>query len=188
MLGSWDDAISYNKKVLQQFPKNIAALNRLARAYCEKGDLKRARKAYKKVLSIDQYNPIATRNLKRISDNNLGETREVAENSPCSNIFLEEPGKTKIVSVVRLTSAEKLATIDCGDQVFLTTRNHYVVVAGKNDLHLGSLPEDISQKLIMRIQGGNRYLAFVKAVEKNKLEIMVREVYRSPRFQKCPSL
>ncbi|HUS60298.1 MAG TPA: hypothetical protein VMX76_02870 [Nevskiaceae bacterium] len=184
--GAWQKAIDLNNKILKKNVKNIPALNRLARACWETGNLASTKKIYQKVLKFDQCNPIATKNLKRLANRGKSSTAK-SKKLPSSEVFLEEPRKTKLVQVIRLTSPQRLAEIDSGDEVFLVPKKRFITVANQNDVHLGSLPEDLSQRLIPLIRGGNHYKAFVKKVEYNKLEILIREISRSQRFKNLPS-
>lgn len=184
--GAWQKAIEINSKILKKEPQNIAALNRLARAYWETGDLTVSKKIYQKVLKLDQSNPIALKNLKRLTDKGK-KSRAESKKLPAAEIFLEEPRKTKVVQVTRLTSPQRLAEIDSGDEVILVPKKRFIAVTHQNGVHLGSLPEDISLRLIPFIKGGNRYEAFVKKVDRHNLEILIREISRGHRFKDLPS-
>lgn len=185
--GAWKKAIEFNQKILKLEPQNIPALNRLARAFLEAGNLATTEKIYQKVLKIDQYNPIALKNLKRLTGKNK-QTSSAKEKKPVlAEVFLEEPRKTKIVRLVRLTSAQRLAEIDSGDEVKLVPKKRLVGIISENEIYLGCLPEDLSQRLTTFINGGNRYRAFVKTVERNLLEILIKETHRSSRFKNRPS-
>jgi len=184
--GTWQKAIELNQKILKNNPQNIPALNRLARAFGETGNLILAKKIYQKVLTIDKYNPIATKNLKRLADKRKkipGGTKQL----PSAEVFLEEPRKTKVVRVIRLTSPQILAEIDSGDKVVLTAKKRFIAVNRPDGIHLGCLPEDLSQRLSLFIRGGNRYEAFVKNVDRQHLEILIREISRGQRYQNSPS-
>ena len=73
--GSWKIAVDLNQKLIKNEPKNVGALNRLARAYWELGKASEAQKTYRKVLALDPYNSIATKNLQR-----LGKKRKKGRN------------------------------------------------------------------------------------------------------------
>ncbi len=60
----WPEAIKLNLTLLKENPENVEALNRLARAYKENGEIKLSQKTYRKVLTLDHFNPIAQKNLK----------------------------------------------------------------------------------------------------------------------------
>jgi len=59
--GQWREAVAVNKKLIEAFPNDVEAHNRLGRAYMELGDFAEAGAAYRKTLEIDQYNGIARR-------------------------------------------------------------------------------------------------------------------------------
>ncbi|MFH2019359.1 MAG: tetratricopeptide repeat protein, partial [bacterium] len=59
----WEIAIELNSLILKDEPNNIAALNRLARAYTELNQKESAKTVYNKVLTLDKYNQIALKNL-----------------------------------------------------------------------------------------------------------------------------
>ena len=184
--GAWQTAIDLNKKILKRSTKNIGALNRLARAFLQVGNLTATKKTYQRVLKIDQHNPIALKNLKRLTGKNnhvgLSKIKPVTKEA-----FLEEPRKTKVIQLVRLTSAQQLADVDNGDEVFLVPKKRFVGVVSQSKVHLGCLPEDISRRLLAFMNGGNQYAAFVKIVGRSSIEILVKETFRSKRFRNRPS-
>lgn len=188
MKDAWDQAIELNQKILKLEPKNIAALNRLARGFWEKGNFALAKKTYRQVLTVDRYNPIASKNLKRLADQEKAETkREVKKKTAEKAIFLEEPGKTKVVKLVRLASPEVLSEFDSADEVLLSPKKHIISVNSTNGTYLGTIPDDLSHRLLRFIKGGNQYQAFVKAIDRQNLEIFIRETKRTPKFRNLPS-
>lgn len=187
LTGAWKKAIELNKRILKAEPQNIAALNRLARAFLENDNPATAKKTYQKVLKIDQYNPIALKNLKRLPGKKTQTSKKNEKKSVSAVAFLEEPRKTKIVSLVRLASAQQLAEIDSGDEVLLTPKKRFIAATNQNHTYLGALPEDLSQRLIAFFKGGNRYQAFVKSIDRNHLEVIIKEIHRAARFKNRPS-
>jgi len=63
MMGRWDDAAAANERILEMFPDDIRARNRLGKAYLELGRLQDAATAYEKNLQKEPSNPIARRKL-----------------------------------------------------------------------------------------------------------------------------
>lgn len=187
LIGVWEEAIKLNQKILQYQPKNIPALNRLGRAFWKKGNLAEARKTYSQTLKIDRYHPIASKNLKRLND--LGRIKKATPKKapPLSEAFLEEPGKTKTVKLTRLADSKVLSELDSGDLIKLVPKKRTVSIVREDGIYLGSLPEDLSLRLLRLIKGGNRYQAFVQSVNRQHLEIFIREVFRSPRLKNLPS-
>jgi len=185
---NWEKAAELNKKILKENPKNIPALNRLGKAFWEMNKTEEANKIYKKVIKIDRFNPIANKNLKRLtktkkkSRNNLKQVFLSSE-----RVFLEEPGKTKIIRLTRLASPSVLAQQDSGDPVLLIVKKRLICVADSEQNYLGALPEDLSQRMIKFINGGNQYQAFIKSADRQKLEVFLKEVFRSKKFLTTPS-
>ena len=183
--GSWEQAVDLNRQLIKENPKNIAALNRLARAYWELGKISQAQKTYRKVLTFDPYNSIATKNLQRLVKKRK-KSKQKKIDYP-SNLFLEEPGKTKTIKLIRLASAEVLSELSNGQPVKLEPKKRAISVTTEDKVYLGTIPDDLSLRLIIFIKGGNRYQDFIKAIDRQNLEIFVREVFRSKRFRNLPS-
>lgn len=60
-------AIAINEAIVSQVPQDIAALNRLGRAYAAIGATDEARRRFKDVIAIDPSNGIATRRLQELA-------------------------------------------------------------------------------------------------------------------------
>jgi tetratricopeptide (TPR) repeat protein len=190
MENHWKKAVQINQKILKQEKNNIAALNRLGRAFWETGNLKKAEETYKKVLKTDRYNSIATRNLKRLTDSRQKAGKKPAKRKKevSRGTFLEEPGKTRTVKLVRLADPKILSEFDSGDLVNLEPKKRTISVLAEDKTYLGSLPEDLSQRLIRFIKGGNQYEALIKAVDRQHLEILIRETFFYSRRSQLYSL
>jgi len=63
LLGRWDEAVQMNARILELFPEDIGARNRLGKAYTELGQLEEAVAAYEESLQRQPSNPIARKNL-----------------------------------------------------------------------------------------------------------------------------
>ena len=59
LAGDWKEAEKINKQILKGDKSDVDALNRLARAYAEQGNLKKAKETAQKVLKINTFNQIA---------------------------------------------------------------------------------------------------------------------------------
>ncbi len=193
----WNDALKFNKQILKLDPQNIDALNRQARVFMELGRGNLAKKNYLEVLKIDPYNPIALKNLKIIkSFKSKGVSNLSAENgynklSPSfkvqPSLFLQEPGKTKVVSLLKVAEPQKLSKAFCGMQVFMIFKNRKTAVVDGDKNYLGVLPDDISHHLLRLSRGGNKYELFIKSIKVNGLSVLVKETHRSKRFKNQPS-
>lgn len=190
----WEDALSLNNQILETDATNVDALNRIARAYFETGDYPQAEKNYKAALDIDQYNPIAQKNLKIIQTfrksgvkhdkTAVGNGHAIAV-SP--SLFLNEPGKTKIVNLMKVAEPQKLSMAYCGMPVELSIKSRGISAMDGQGRYLGVLPDDISFQLLRLMKGGNKYFACVKAVKVNGLTVLIRETFRSKKFRNQPS-
>lgn len=186
--GRFEDALKLNKEILKEDQQNVDALNRLGRACMELGKTDQAKKFYNQVLKIDPYNPIATKNLKiikAVKGNHNGGGFEVIRVTP--SLFLQEPGKTKVVSLLKIAEPQKLSRLYCGMPIKIVVKNHRITCFDSDDEYLGVLPDDICHSLIRLIKGGNKYDVYVKSVKVNGLSVLIRETKRSPRFKNQPS-
>ncbi len=184
---SWLEAITANNQLLEENPLDIEALNRLAHAYKQAGEIKKAQTAYRKVLKLDRFNPIATKNLWLLErlPKNLKNFSDCPGNF--AQKFLEEPGKTKVVNLINLAPLRTILSLSYGSPVNLFIKRRTVTVVSLTGTYLGALPDDLSTKLIRLLKGGNRYEAFVKSVGKNSLTVFLRELFRSSRFKTSPT-
>ena len=65
LAGHWKEAVKLNNEILKKDPKDVDCLNRLAKAYAETGNIKKAKSITEKVLKIDSFNSIAAKALKK---------------------------------------------------------------------------------------------------------------------------
>lgn len=185
----WEEALKINKKIIKLDPKNVDALNRLAKAYMELGKCNLAKKYYSEVLKFDPYNPIAQKNLKIIKSFKPNGEGFIAydRNRLSPSLFLQEPGKTKLVNLLKVAEPQKLSHAFCGMEVTMAFKNRKVTIVDPNGNYLGILPDDISHHLIRLAKGGNKYELFVKSVRVNSLAVIIKETFRSKRFKNQPS-
>jgi len=188
----WQKALELNLQIIEQHPENVDALNRAARAYFELGDLEKSKHHYQKTLEFDPYNQIAFKFLKRIEAckkkggrGDMPTTVHIMQIS--TDMFIEEPGKTKIVNLLKLAEPQKLSLLSPGTMVNLVVKNRGVSVTDMDNDYLGVIPDDLSHQLIRLINGGNKYQALLKTIKTNSLTILIRETYRSARFKNQPS-
>lgn len=185
MEGRWREAVAVNKSIIEDFPKDIDAYNRLGRAHMELGEYAQAKEAYQRAKEFDPYNAIAEKNLRRLS--HLKETA-AAKGPPRERgqrveprVFIEETGKAGVVNLHRLASKEVLAEVVAGDSVNLRIDDSSLVVEGATSLgYLGRVEPRYSQRLIKLMNGGNRYAATVISSSESHLTIIIREVYQHP--------
>ncbi len=188
----WDDALKLNKKIIKEEPRNIDALNRQARVYMEMGKHSLAKKYYSEVVKIDPYNPIALKNLKIIKSfkPHKGEENHILSTNSIklsASLFLQEPGKTKIVNLLKVAEPQRLSKAFCGMCVSMVIKNRKIIVVDSEGDYLGVMPDDINYHILRLLRGGNKYELFIKSIKVNGLAVLVKETYRSKRFKNQPS-
>lgn len=195
---NWEEAIDLNQQLISLDPKNIDALNRLGRANFEIGNLLKSKKSFESALEIDPYNQIAAKFIKRIEicrkkggkkhstliRNNQSNTQLT---SISGDLFIEEPGKTKLIGLLKVAEPQKLSLLSPGMAVQLIQKNRGISVTDYNGDYLGVLPDDLSSHLLRLIKGGNKYQACIKNLKNNTLSILIRETFCSARFKNQPS-
>jgi hypothetical protein len=182
LVGDWTTAIDLNNLILQEEPDDIDTLNRLAFAYLSSGNHNEAKTLYEKVLSLDMKNPIAIRNLKRVGDPS---TKKIG--ILINNLFIEEPGKTKVMDLINIADKKVIAYLRSGEKLVLTIKRSKIFVLDLENQFIGMFPDDTGQRIIKFIEAGNEYEAYVRTVDSNKVSIFVRETKRVKKFKHQPS-
>lgn len=190
--GDWTEAILLNKQLLKNNPNDIETLNRLALAFTVIGKIKEAKSAYQKVLALDDQNPIALKNVKRLTSFNKTGGKQKKEITPLltedvSEMFLEENGKTKVIELVNVAEPKVISHLMTGESVILHIKRLKIFVLDIHKKYIGMLPDDIGKRLIKFIKGGNIYKTCVKAVKNHRVTIFIKEVKRTSRFKNQPS-
>lgn len=183
----WKTAIKANLSLLKQNPKDIDALNRLGRAYFETGQKTKAEGIYKKVLRLDKFNSIATKSLDLLKTSRLPR-RSLSQGPPSAPppVFLEEPGITKTISLIRPGDPRIISRLHPGDAVSVIPRDHIISVTSTTNEYLGRLPDDLTSRLLPLMRSGNRYSAWVRSVE-GGLKVFIKEIYKSAKHKNTPS-
>lgn len=199
LTSDWQEAVKINEKILKEQSSDVEALNRLAKAQSSTGEITKAQKTYGKVLNLDPYNIIAKKNLDKLTKmpnnghtngsngNSNGHANDNGHAVNLSTIFLFEPGKTKIISLLNLAPPTILAGLNCGDKLTLNVKKHTISVLSEDGNYLGAMPDDLSHKLMAYIDGGNKYEVYVKFATPKSLTIFIRESERSTKFSNQPT-
>jgi tetratricopeptide (TPR) repeat protein len=184
--GSWDDAITTNEIILKSTPDDVDAINRLAKAYAEKGDLKKAIKTSKRVLTIDPFNKIALKCQTKWKECKSS-TNPTCPCSTMASIFIEEPGKTKMITLLNLGSESLIASLDAGDEVIINPQGLSVSILTQDGKYIGRLPDNIGARMKNLIKGGNSYQAVVKSLDPKEVKIFIREISSTYDQKNIPS-
>lgn len=184
----WEEAIKLNIKILRLSKKNIEACLRLGYGYLQLYNFKEAKRYYKRVLRIQSSNPVAKENLERII---ILEKKSQKKNKQSfsidPNLFLESSGKTKSIELTKLGQKNTLASLMVGQKVYLKIRKRKVEIRTENDEYMGSLPDDLSKRLIFFINAKSKYSANIKKANLNKIEIFISEQEKGKRVYKYSS-
>jgi len=185
LTGDWETAVKLNKTLLKQDSNNTETLNRLAKAYFESSEIKKAKATLQKILKIDQFNQIACKNL------NKWKTLNASKNKPAKKCsvtnFIEEPGKTRIVSLLHPGDTKIIGKLNAGDEVTLMPHAHRVSIISDEGKYIGRLPDDLAARLRRLIKLGNTYQVLIKSLEPKNVKIFIRETQRSAKCLKTPS-
>ncbi|HLG51996.1 MAG TPA: tetratricopeptide repeat protein [Chloroflexota bacterium] len=179
MQNRWEEAVKVNQAILELFPDDTDALNRLGRALTELGRYREAREAYQKTIDLDPTNTIARKNLSRLASLKVEEAPPPREKVD-PRMFIAETGKTGVVSLVHPAPPEVLAKVTAGDQLNLRIDGRMLKVETLAGEYLGELEPKVAQRLVDLMRGGNQYVAAVMANEDGNLRVFIRETYQSP--------
>lgn len=183
---SWEEAVKLNKQILKDDSKDVDALNRLGRAQAELGEIEKAKRFAQRALRIDPFNTIAAKSLKKWKGLKKGEQK--VQSTSSAGAFLEEPGKTKIVSLLHLGDSKKvLVSLDAGDEVKLKIGSHRVSICTLDRKYIGRLPDDLSARLRKLIRRGNEYQVLIKSSEPQEIKVFIRETKRAKALADIPS-
>lgn len=173
----WEIAICLNKKILQIDKKNLSAVLRLGFASLQTSKLLEAKKYYQKALKLQAGNTVAKENLERIKILQIKGSSKGKKTAVYldPNLFLEVSGKTKSIGLVNVGQKNVLAQLTTGQEVFLKPKKRKVEVRDKNNDYIGSLPDDISKRLMLFLNAGSTYNVFIKEGSLNKVVVFVRE-------------
>jgi tetratricopeptide (TPR) repeat protein len=176
--GKWPEAVQINKQILEDFPTDVDAYNRLGKAQTELGRYREAKQAYGKALEVDPLNTIAQKNLARLATlkkATAGPRTSAQKISP--QMFIEETGKTGVTTLVR-PDMEIAAGMTPGDLVELKVEKGKLIVKTTDGEHLGEVEQRLGQRLVRLIQPGNEYVAAISALDENNVKVFIRETFQ----------
>ncbi len=196
--GRWEEAEAVNRDIIEKFPNDVEAYNRLGRALTELGDLNGAKEAYLKALGLAHDNAIAKKNLARLTSlsESLAKSKKRRQKSPATkakarkvplDLFITETGKAGVVNLINVASGEVLAKITFGDPVRLEAKERHLFVTTEAGEYLGEVEPKQGLRLIKLMQGGNKYDAAILSVEGDKVEVLIKETYQHPSQAGRPS-
>src|SRR5207253_6652219 len=187
MKNRWDEAAQLNREILEVFPNEVDAFNRLGKALTELGRYAEARDAYAQAVKLDPLNGIASKNLQRLGKL-AAEGSAVPAPSPVDpRLFIEESGKTTVTQLTDMRRAEATAKLSAGDQLQLERRGNQVVVTDSAGNQIGRIEPKLEQDLIRLMDLGNQYAVFVTSANEQSVHVIIRETHRSAAMANRPS-
>ena len=179
MQSRWEEALEANRAIIETFPTDVDAYNRLGRALTELARYQEAREAYQKAIDLDSHNQIAKKNLDRLA--HLKEAEAVSDRHRVAlHLFLQEMGKAGIVNLVHLAPLNVLAHMAAGDQVFLRPEGQRLWVVDTGGTPLGEVEPRYAVRLLELIRGGNQYSAAIASLKDKGLQVIIKETYQHP--------
>ena len=180
MQSRWEEAVIANRGIIEIFPTDVDAYNRLGKALMELGNYVEARDAYSRAVELDPHNTIARRNLGQLSHLKEEQPSPKGDHKAAPHIFIEETGKTGVASLYHLASREALAKISAGDEVYLRVSGQSLLVENRQGEYLGQVDPRIGLRLIRMIEGGNRYASAIVNIGDSGVRVIIKEVYQHP--------
>jgi hypothetical protein len=177
----WQEAVAANESIIEVFPTDVDAYNRLGRAHMELGDYKKAKEAYSKALEISPSNSIAKKNLDRLA---LLKGAQVVKSEQRRklppNAFIAEIGKAGVVNLLELAPQSVVVKMAPGEQVFLKVKSQDTVVENYKNEYIGLVEPEHGLRLAKLIKGGNQYIAAIVSMDNDKIKVIVRETLQHP--------
>jgi len=180
MQSKWADAVNVNRNILELFPNDVDALNRLGRALREQGQYKESRQSYQRAVEIDPNNAIAQKNLASLMQLNVEAASAGKHERVDSRLFIAEAGKSGQANLVRISDRPALVKMAVGDQVYLQPEGRVLWVRNARGDTLGQVEPKVAQRLIDLINGGNKYAAALVSVDETNPRIIIHETFQHP--------
>lgn len=186
--GDWIGAVNTNKLILKDSPFDTEALNRLARALYETGEIKKAIKKVEEVLKIEPTNSIAQKAITKYRSSKKPNQIDKAQHNGVNTAdFIEEIGTTKNLELLNICSKDLLSTISPGDELVLLAHSHKVSVTTLTRKYVGRIPDDLSARLRSLTKKGYKFKVVVKSVEGKCIKIIIKETKRGRGFESVKS-
>ncbi|MDE0823020.1 MAG: tetratricopeptide repeat protein [Dehalococcoidia bacterium] len=197
--GEWERATEVNKAILELFPTDVEAMNRLVKALIEMGSYVDAQAALNQVCEVAPYNSIAKKNRVRLdrltanpelanpeSSKQARKTVGASQTLP-SQTFIQESGKSATTVIRNSNGKRTTAHLAPSDPVALSREKNTVMVKTLDGQQLGQLEPKMGNRLARLMDGGNKYSAVVVSVSDDGVSIMIRETFKHSSLQNMGS-
>jgi hypothetical protein len=181
MHGKWEQAASVNRTIVREFPDDLEAYNRLGKALSELGRNREAKAAFETVLQRSRNNSIAKKNFARLTKLADDASPRVTKRASRSvHAFIEESGKAGVTTLTKPAPTNVLLELTPGDLVQLSVTGRALTVTDESGAYIGQVEPRVGSRIARLIKGGNRYEATVTSAGDQRLDIIIRETYKSP--------
>ncbi|PKB71898.1 MAG: hypothetical protein BZY87_03425 [SAR202 cluster bacterium Io17-Chloro-G6] len=182
--GEWLRSTEVNKAILELFPDDVEAMNRLVKALIELGSYVDARAVLDRVCETAPYNKIAKKNRARLDQlaASPGAAKQAKKNAGAppaiSQVFIEESGKSGTTVLRNTTGNKAVIHVSSSDQVVLSPDKNTVTVRTLDGQLLGQVEPKLGSRLARLMSGGNKYTAAVVTVNEQGVSIIIRETFK----------
>jgi len=180
MQSRWEEAVGINNSIIEVFPDDADAYNRLGKALTQLGRYTEAKEAYTRALAIDSNNGIAKKNIDRLERLSEETPGPLNGKQVGSHLFIEETGKADVTDLHRLATPEVLAKIAAGDTVHLKSQDQVLTVESLDGEYIGEIEPKLGLRLAKLMEGGNKYAAAIASIADGAGRVMIKEVYQHP--------
>jgi tetratricopeptide (TPR) repeat protein len=187
MQSRWEEAAAVNKSIIEMFPDDADAYNRLGKALTQMGKYAEAKEAYRHALEIEPTNSIARKNLARLSHLSEAGPGQKGGKQVSAHLFIEETGKTEVTNLHQVAPRGVMAKLAAGDPVSLKAKRQRLIVESIDGEYIGEIEPKLGLRLIKLMEGGNKYTAAIARISEDKGKVMIKEVYQHPSQAGRPS-
>lgn len=185
--GRWEEAVQANREILRFFPTDVESLNRLGKALMETGQHGEAREAFQETLKHSPHNGIAKKNLERLERLK----RKGRQGDPHSRVaahrFVEESGKSGVTMLIRAAEEEVLERVAPGDAIEIEAEGQVLLARSVEGEYLGQVEPRLAVRLSRLMSEGNRYEGAIVSVKRDRVAVLLVEVFRHPSQAGVPS-
>jgi hypothetical protein len=187
MQSRWEEAVAVNQGIIEVFPDDADAFNRLGKALTQLGRYAEASEAYSRALEIEPNNVIARKNVDRLAHLKGVDTRPKDGRQVSSHLFIEETGKADVTDLYQLAPREVLAKMAAGDPVHLEAKGQGLTVESVDGEYIGEVEPKLGLRLVKLMEGGNKYAGAVASISEDRCKVMIKEVFQHPSQAGRPS-
>ena len=176
--GKWNEAVQINKQILESFPTDVDAYNRLGKAQTELGKYKDARDSYMKALEIDPLNTIAQKNLTRLADaGQVGAAARRRTEALAADVHRGD-GQDRHHHADPSGHGHRRADDRRRPGEARERRSGTLVVRTMDGELLGEVEPRLAQRLVKLMDAGNEYVAAIQALDEDGVKVFIRETFQ----------